>query len=142
MAVVFKYDLSCVDWKDVAELYEKSGLQTGGLENLQQAFSRSSKTVLVYDGKALIGSGRAVSDGNWYAAVCDIAVLPEYEELQIRQQISDTLMESCGDHFTMLTSTLGCEAFCFKQGFKPSNAEDMPMFFMRKDNEEAAEYLA
>jgi len=109
---------SDVDWSEASGLLELVGLGARDPEQLERAFGRS-RAVFVYDNDQLIGIGRAVTDGEYYATIFDVGVRPEYQGKGVGWQILESLMEEFeGFWFVHLTSTPGNEAFYKKAGFR------------------------
>lgn len=107
-----------VDWNEASSLLELVGLGARDPEQLQRAFGRS-KAVFIYDGDQMIGIGRAVTDGEYYATIFDVGVRPEYQRKGIGRKIMESLMEGCeGFWFVHLTSTPGNEPFYKRFGFR------------------------
>ncbi|OYV45432.1 MAG: GNAT family N-acetyltransferase, partial [Burkholderiales bacterium 21-58-4] len=72
----------------------------------------------VYDGKRLVGAGRALSDGVWRAAIYDVAVLPDYQGKGIGSQIIRHLVEHANVEVITLYAAPGKEAFYERFGFR------------------------
>ncbi len=107
-----------VDWQALADLYERAPLGKRDPLQLERAFVQSYSVVLVYEEKKIIGAGRAICDNEYYAAVFDIAVLPEYQGQGIGRKVMEKLMEGLEDKFVVLTTTIGKEDFYRKFGFR------------------------
>jgi len=118
MRMTTKTKFHRVNWKEVSSLLEVAGLGARDPEQLKRAFRRS-KVVFAYDGNLLVGVGRAVTDGEYYATVFDVAVRPEYQRKGIGRKILESLREELkGYWFVHLTSTPGNEEFYRKLGFR------------------------
>lgn len=78
---------------------------------------RPSTTVFVYEESQLIGFGRAISDGEYQGAVCDVAVLPEAQGKGIGKVIIQTILDQLPDCNIILYATPGMECFYKKRGF-------------------------
>ncbi len=67
-------------------------------EALRLAIDNSRQWVSVCDDNRLIGVGRLISDGALYEFVCDMIVLPEYQNRGIGGSILKMLREKCTEH--------------------------------------------
>ena len=78
--ITLGYSTDSVDWTELAEVYPYDP------ERLQRAYAGSQVCCFAYSGTQLIAAGRALSDGEYFAFICDIVVLPEFQ----RQGARDT----------------------------------------------------
>ncbi len=97
------YDCSEADWKTVAETLKRVGMSYFAQEVHRRAFEASDTVVFVYRGGRLIGFGRALSDGEYQAAVYDVAVVPEFQ----RQGVGRIIMQK------ILERTAGCNVILY-----------------------------
>jgi predicted N-acetyltransferase YhbS len=85
---------------------------------MKRAFERS-KGVFAFDGSALIGMGRCITDDEYYATIWDVIVKPGYQGQGIGGKIVEALLEGEKDkQFIALTSTPGNERFYGRFGFR------------------------
>ena len=84
----------------------------------RRAFAASHTTVFVFEASRLIGFGRAISDGEYQAAIYDVAVLPEYQGKGIGKRILQTILERLSNCNLILYATPGMEGFYKKLGFR------------------------
>src|SRR5688500_8472846 len=73
MTLTNKHDLGGVDWDALALVYERAPLGKRDPVKLRRAFEASYLTTLVLDGARIVGAGRAISDGEYYSNVYDVA---------------------------------------------------------------------
>lgn len=118
MDIQFKYDLSNINWQELADVYEKAPLGKRDVEQLKRAFEKSYKTCVVYDGDIIVGAGRVISDGEYYSNIYDVVILPEYQNKGIGFDLMVKLKEGLEDLFILLTTTLGKEPFYSKLDFR------------------------
>ncbi len=72
-----------------------------------------------YDGIELVGFGRTVDDGKYYALIVDLIVSPKYQGKGIGGKILHELKDALEDYyFITLTSDVNKEGFYLKQGWK------------------------
>ena len=84
---------------------------------LQRAYEKSQVCCFVYRGTQLIGAGRALSDGDYFAFICDIVVLPEFQRQGIGTRIVNALSERSAAEKVLLACVIGQEDFYRKLGF-------------------------
>lgn len=114
----FVENLDNVSWEQLCDLYEKTDLGERKTTELQRAFCQSSHVVVVYQEQKIVGGGRAISDGVYYAGIFDIAVLPEYQGHGLGRKIMERLLAKLEKQFIVLTTTVGKEPFYSKLGFR------------------------
>jgi GNAT superfamily N-acetyltransferase len=91
--ITFDESLSGVAWASVAELFAAVGWGVQEPDELALAFSRSSHVMFAYEDGELIGTGRVVGDGRFYASLVDVAVTPASQARGIGTQIVRRLQE-------------------------------------------------
>ncbi|MGV1100065.1 GNAT family N-acetyltransferase [Thiovibrio sp. JS02] len=111
-------DCSGVDWQAIAESLKKVGMAWHEPEVHKRAFAASHTAVFIYDESRLLGFGRAISDGEYQAAVYDVAVLPEAQGQGIGKVIMQTILGRLPNCNIILYATPGMEGFYEKLGFR------------------------
>lgn len=106
-----------INWQVVVQLLSRAGLSTQTPERTQKAFEGSAVTVFIYDGEALVGTGRAISDGVYQAAVYDIAVLPEYQGKSVGRMIMEEINKELSDYNILLYARHTAVDFYKKLGY-------------------------
>lgn len=117
----FKYNqaLNSVDWHRVVKLFEEINWKTRLEDEIEKAFSLSTITLFVYEDQKLIGFGRIISDGRYYAILADIVVDPDYQGRGIGKQIVSKLASQLqGYHFVNLSAAPGADKFYKSVGWK------------------------
>ncbi|MFC1522503.1 GNAT family N-acetyltransferase [Elusimicrobiota bacterium] len=122
MKITLKHDLKNIDWKELADVYERAPLGKRDVKQLKRAFQKSWFTCIAMHGKKIIGAGRIISDGEYYMNIYDIAVLPEFQGKQIGNKIMAAIIKRAGQKFMLLTTTVGKEGFYHKLGFRKHRA--------------------
>lgn len=118
-----------MDWKNkadlceevvdqAAQLYKLAGLGERKPENLRKAFAESYEVVFCMNENRLIGVGRVISDGIYYASIFDVAIDPEFQGQGLGRKIMERLMATVPNCNIHLTSTFGNEEFYQKLGFR------------------------
>jgi ribosomal protein S18 acetylase RimI-like enzyme len=108
-----------VDWAELAVVFERAPLGPREPGKLQRAFERSHRVCFAYEAERLVGAARLLSDGEYYAAVYDVVVLPEYQRRGIGAKMLAELMDGLAVGSTILVSVPGREPFYARQGFAP-----------------------
>jgi ribosomal protein S18 acetylase RimI-like enzyme len=110
--------LETVDWPELATVYERAPLGARDPEQLRRAYEKSYRVCFAYDGARLVGAGRVLSDGEFYAAIYDVVVLPEYQGQGIGTRIMETLLENLSPGPVILFAAPGREGFYERLGFR------------------------
>lgn len=126
MSLKLKFDAKAVDWHEVVNILIKTGLPYHSPEIHKRAFYMSHPVLFVYSDEKLIGFGRAVSDGEYQAAIYDVAVHPGYQRRGIGKMIIRKIIDLCPNCDFLLFAASGTEEFYEKLNFKRSNTG---MFF-------------
>lgn len=85
----------------------------------EQAFAASHTTVFAWQGEALIGFGRAISDGICHAALYDVAVRPAFQGQGIGTRIVAAILAGLPPTCTViLFASPGKEPFYRTLGFR------------------------
>lgn len=84
----------------------------------KRAFNNSHTVVFVFDEENMIGFGRALSDGEYQAAIYDVAVIPDYQGKGIGKKIIQTIVKNIPDCNFILYASPGKEKFYEKENFK------------------------
>lgn len=101
---------------------------------LNEVIQKSYFAVCAYDGDALVGFGRIVSDGILYAMIYEMIVHPDYQGKGIGKEILNRLIKKCTDE-----NIRDIQLFCAKgkRGFYEScgfiaRHEDAPGMQLKK----------
>ena len=113
----FEYSTDSVNWTELAEVYRLAPLGTYDPERLQHAYEESQVCCFGYHDTQLIAAGRALSDGEYFAFICDIVVLPDFQRQGIGTRIMDAMSERLTAEKVLLACVIGQEDFYRKQGF-------------------------
>lgn len=112
------YDCDDVDWSVVIEILQATGMASHSLEKHKRAFEASHTTVFIYLKNQLIGLGRAISDGEYQAAIYDFAVAPQYQGHGIGSLIIEKILQQIPDCNVILYASPGKEGFYQKHNFR------------------------
>lgn len=93
-----KYKASPPTWQEYYQLF----LSTGWMpvlriseEDLKRVFDNTWYWITAYQNGSIVGCGRLLSDGALYALICDIIVMPDYQNKGIGGAILKQLVEKC-----------------------------------------------
>ena len=116
--ITFEYSTDSVNWTELAEVYRLAPLGTYDSERLQCAYEESQVCCFAYHDTQLIAAGRALSDREYFAFICDIVVLPEFQRQGNRDtHIMNALSERSAAEKVLLACVIGQEGFYRKLGF-------------------------
>ena len=113
------YSMSCrdIDWNLVAEILETVGMSHHRPDIHRQAFEASHTAIFAHCRGRLIGFGRAISDGQYQAALYDCAVLPEFQGQGVGSAIIGRIVERLSHCNIILYASPGKEQFYQNHGF-------------------------
>lgn len=118
MKLNIQQHINNIDWHRVTEILQQTGMAYYSSEIHQRAFKNSFTVVFVFDDELLIGFGRAISDGEYQAAVYDVALAPEYQGKGIGKIIIQTITKNIPNCNFILYASPGKEKFYEKENFK------------------------
>lgn len=115
----YNINLNCdeINWEELCDVIKKAGLATHPVEIMKTAFENSYLKVFIFDNDKLIGTGRAISDGAYQAAIYDIAVLPEYQKKGIGKIIMEELHSKLAGFNIILYANPTAEKFYRRLGY-------------------------
>ena len=111
-------------WETVSNIIELVGWGNRSPSKVRLSFEAGSYVMFAYHQDKIVGFGRTVDDGLFYASVVDLIVHPDYQGNGIGGYILESLKNALqGYSFTTLTSEVGKEAFYEKQGWQKQNTQ-------------------
>ena len=111
--------LDSVNWKSVSEIFRLVNWEKRNPKEIEISFNTSSVTCFVKDNNEIIGFGRTVDDGKYYALLVDIVIHPNYQLKGIGKSIVDELKSKLiGYEFITLTAAPDKEGFYQRLGWK------------------------
>ncbi len=112
-------NLSKIDWKRVAELFEIVGWGIRDKREIEISFKKSSITYFAIEKNEIIGFGRTVDDGKYYALIVDIVVHPDYQLQGIgKTLVTEIKNKLVGYEFITLTAAPNKNEFYDKLGWR------------------------
>ncbi len=116
--ISFTRDLNRIDWDEAAEVIRQAPLGTREPAKMKKAFSNSFIAVFAFDGERLVGMARALCDGEYQAAIYDMAILPEYQRQGIGKRIVEQICDGLPVPNIILFAAPGKENFYKMLGFR------------------------
>ena len=80
-----------VSWAEVADLFAAVGWGSRDPNHIRAAFGRSTFKAFAYQGHELVGFGRTIDDGKFYATVVDVVVSPAHQRKGVGRAIVEDL---------------------------------------------------
>ena len=117
MNIVFQFDLNGVNWSEAADLFRRAPLGVRDPDKLRRSCEQSFLVCFAYLKNKLVGMGRAISDGEYQAAIYDLVILPEYQNKGIGQQVMEELHRRLPVKTILLYAVPGKESFYRKLGY-------------------------
>lgn len=121
MPITFQETHADIDWQRVADILKAAGMSHHAPATHKQAFEASYLAVYAYAEGQLIGFGRALSDGQYQAALYDCALLPEFQGQGIGSEIITRLLSRLAHCNVILYASPGREGFYERHGFARMN---------------------
>lgn len=118
MNLRLQFDTKNINWDLIVDILQKVGMTFHTSEIHKRAFDNSYTVVFVFDEEILVGFGRALSDGEYQAAIYDIAVLPSYQGKGIGKIIMQAIVKNSPNCNFILYASPGKEKFYEKENFK------------------------
>jgi ribosomal protein S18 acetylase RimI-like enzyme len=118
MNLRFQFDTTHIDWDKVVDTLKIVNMAYSTPDVHERAFNKSHTVIFVFDDTDLIGFGRVISDGEYQAAMYDVAVLPSYQGKGIGKMIVQKIMERIPNCNVILYASPGKEVFYEKENFR------------------------
>ena len=117
MNIELKYDLDGIDWNEASEVFKLAPLGIKEPEKLRRSFENSFLVCFAFIEKKLIGMGRAISDGEYQAAIYDLVILPEFQGIGVGSKIVGELHKRLPVETIILYAVPGKEQFYERLGY-------------------------
>ncbi len=115
--IVYRENARGVNWKDLAEVYRRVPLGKLDPGKLRRAYSNSEVCCFAFNGEALVGGGRAISDDESSTTVCELVVAPEFQRQGIGRAILSSILRKLAVPRVILAGVHGQQDFYRKEGF-------------------------
>ena len=130
-------NIKSIDWSRISELFKIVEWGYRPPEEIEQAFKQSTVTIFLYDNEELIGFGRTVDDGKYYALLVDVVIHPDYQGKGLgKKLVHDLRTQLQGYEFITLTAAPKKDGFYHKIGWKKQSSS----FIYPKDAKQAEEH--
>jgi GNAT superfamily N-acetyltransferase len=137
MEVIINPDLETIDWKEVSEIFRQVNWGIRLPKAIESAFKKSSITCFVKEEDTIVGFGRTVDDGKYYALLVDVVVHPEHQSKGIGTQIVNEIKSRLiGYNFITLTAAPNKEGFYQKIGWEKQKSA----YIFPKDDKQRLEH--
>lgn len=137
MEVIINPDLKTIDWKEVSGIFQQVNWGIRHPKAIKNAFKKSSITCFVKEEDTIVGFGRTVDDGKYYALLVDVVVHPEHQSKGIGTQIVNELKSRLiGYNFITLTAAPNKEGFYQKIGWEKQKSA----YIFPKDDKQRLEH--
>ncbi len=119
MNIEYTNNIEEINWQEVSNLFQHVGWGLREPDEIRRAFASSSHLRFAFCEGNLVGFGRTVDDGKYYALIVDLVISPSYQNMGIGKTILSELTDQLKSYaFTTLTSAVGKEPFYIKQGWE------------------------
>lgn len=137
MNVLVNPPLKNIDWSRMSSLFRQVGWGKRPPHEVRDAFAKSSVVCLVYQNDQIIGFGRTVDDGRYYAMLVDVIVDPAHQRQGVGKTVVQTLREHLkGYQFINLSATAENAAFYEKLGWQQQGSA----YFWPKNEKQRIDY--
>jgi aralkylamine N-acetyltransferase len=99
---------AAISWQDVTNLFKAIGWGDRSADEVQAAFARSTFKIFAFDDVELLGFGRTIDDGRFYANIVDVVVSPIHQRKGVGRAIVEDL-QSRLNGFLVVTLTAAPE---------------------------------
>ena len=123
MQVEYKSDLNELMLQGILELIDSVGWPSRKIEDIKEAFHKSTFVRVASSGDKIIGFGRTVDDGKYYGMVVDLIVHPDFQGQGIGSEILSQLANEMEGFYTIsLTAARSKIDFYKRRGWKESKS--------------------
>lgn len=114
-----EHALHATDWTRLADVMARAPLRVRAPAALARAFAASYASAFAFAGDTLVGCARALSDGEFYATLHDVAVDPDWQGVGIGRRLVLDLLDRLPVEKVYLTAVPGRQGFYARLGFLP-----------------------
>lgn len=107
-----------MDWKQACTIFERAPLGTRQPEKLRKTFENSQLVCFAWDGDALVGLARALSDHVAWSIIYDLCLLPEYQRQGLGKRIMQAMLGRLTTPNVQLHSVPEMMVFYERLGFR------------------------
>ena len=118
MEIRYSSNIENIAWEEIVNLFNAVGWAPRVPSETEKAFRKSTHVRIAYSGNKIVGFGRTVDDGKYYALIADLVVDPKYQGGGIGTRILNELRDALKDYiFTSLIAAPGKDGFYVQQGW-------------------------
>jgi GNAT superfamily N-acetyltransferase len=108
-----------ISWEQIAGLFQAVGWRKRDPQDVRAAFARSTFKAYAFDRDELIGFGRTIDDGRYYATVVDVVVSPSHQRKGTGRAIVEDLQSQLNEFLVVtLTAAPDVQPFYRKLGWR------------------------
>jgi GNAT superfamily N-acetyltransferase len=108
-----------IPWTQVAALFPAVGWGARAPDDVRAAFHRSTFKAFALEGDELLGFGRTIDDGKFYATIVDVVVSPPHQRKGVGRAIVEDLQTRLkGFLVVTLTAAPAVQSFYKKLGWR------------------------
>lgn len=114
----YSSNIENIAWEEVANIFHAVGWAPRIPTEIEKAFRMSTYVRIAHSGGKIVGFGRTVDDGKYYALIADLVIHPGYQGRGIGTRILNELKDALKDYiFTSLIAAPGKDGFYVQQGW-------------------------
>ncbi len=118
MVIRYSSNIENIAWEEVVNLFKTIGWALRTPSEIERAFRMSTYVRIAYSGDKIVGFGRTVDDGKYYALIADLIIDPKVQGRGIGTRILNELRDALKDYiFTSLIAAPGKDSFYVQQGW-------------------------
>ena len=129
------------------QIYKSVGWNKHTVDNINQIYKASSHVAIAFRGEAIVGFGRALSDGVFNGAIYDIVVYKDEQgKGMAKENLNSLLNQMKSVSCIHLISTIGNEDFYKKCGFRTLKtgmarylSDELAEIYLNNEHEEGTE---
>jgi ribosomal protein S18 acetylase RimI-like enzyme len=118
MDVTYQFSCENVATHQLEELFRATNLNGREGAKIHRAFANSSLVCFAWNGMALIGASRALTDGEYHAVIYDVVVHPAYQARGIGRHMMEQLLGRLSVWRVLLVADRGVQGFYSRLGFE------------------------
>jgi aralkylamine N-acetyltransferase len=115
----FQEHVKGISAEQLEKLFEVTRLGGRKGDKIRRAFANSPLVCLAMEGDELVGSARAITDGEYHAFIYDVAVHPRHQGRGVGRHLMENLLGRLRVWRVMLVAAEGVQPFYEKLGFQP-----------------------
>ena len=118
MDIRYSSNIENIAWREVVDLFNTVGWGPCTPSEIERAFRMSTYVRIAYSGDKIVGFGRTVDDGKYYALIADLIIDPKYQGRGIGTRILKELRDALKDYiFTSLIAAPGKDSLYVQEGW-------------------------